>query len=129
MAHEATAPDAGDRDEEIPIAPVRERPPRREGKPPRTVQKGAKKSVPWDVAKIYIGAGRKAKIRPGDIVGAIANELQIDAEAVGAIEIFDRFSLVEVPEEIAEDIIDALRSTHIKGKKVPVRRDKGERRG
>jgi ATP-dependent RNA helicase DeaD len=129
MAHEATATDAGDREEEIPIVPVRERPPRREGKAPRTVQKGTKKSVPWDVAKIYIGAGRKAKIRPGDIVGAIANELQIDAEAVGAIEIFDRFSLVEVPEEIAEDIIGALRATHIKGKKVPIRRDKGDRHG
>ena len=129
LAHEATAPETGDREEEIPIVPVRERPPKREGKPPRTVAKGAgargpRKETPWDVAKIYIGAGRKAKIRPGDIVGAIANELQIDAEAVGAIEIFDRFSLVEVPDEIADDIIDALKATHIKGKKVPVRRDR-----
>ena len=47
-------------------------------------------------------------------------------DAVGAIEIFDRFSLVEVPEEIADDIVNALRSSHVKGKKVMVRRDKTE---
>lgn len=126
LAHEATATDAGEKDQEIPVVQSgRDRPdrPKREGKPPRTVQ-GSKKKVEWDVAKIYIGAGRKAKIRPGDIVGAIANELQIDAEAVGAIEIFDRFSLVEVPDEIADDIVSALKATHIKGKKVPVRRDR-----
>ena len=57
-------------------------------------------------------------------MGAIANELQIDADAIGAIEIYDRFSLVEVPDEIADDIVDTLRATHIKGKRVPIRRDK-----
>jgi ATP-dependent RNA helicase DeaD len=71
-----------------------------------------------------MGAGRKAKVRPGDLVGAIANEVGIDAGAIGAIQIADRYSLVEVPEEIAEDIIEALRATTIKGKRVLVRRDR-----
>ena len=62
-------------------------------------------------------------MKPGDLVGAIANEVGIESSAIGAIEIADRFSLVQVPEEIAEEIIAALRSTTIKGKKVPVRRD------
>jgi ATP-dependent RNA helicase DeaD len=57
-------------------------------------------------------------------VGAIANEVGIDAGAIGAIQIADRYSLVEVPEEIAEDIIEALRATTIKGKRVLVRRDR-----
>ena len=78
----------------------------------------------WDVTRLYIGAGRKAGVRPGDLVGAIANEAGVDSSAIGAIEISDRFSLVEVPEEIAEDIIGALRSTTIKGKRVAVRRDR-----
>jgi len=43
---------------------------------------------------------------------------------IGAIEITDGYSTVEVPEEIAEDIITALRSTTIKGKRVLVRRDR-----
>jgi len=77
-----------------------------------------------DVTRVYVGAGRKSGIRPGDLVGAIANEARVDSSNIGAIEIADRFSLVEVPERIAERIIDALRSTKIKGKRVTVRRDR-----
>ncbi len=81
-------------------------------------------SPPWDVANLWIGAGRLAKVRPGDLVGAIANEVGIDSSAIGAIQIADRFSLVEVPEEIADDIIEALRRSTIKGRQVLVRRDR-----
>ncbi len=125
MAHEASGNDKHEAEEEIPVerSSISHDRPKREGKPPRTVA-GNKRKPGWEVAKIYIGAGRKAKIRPGDIVGAIANELKIDADAIGAIEIYDRFSLVEVPDEIADDIVTTLRATHIKGKRVPVRRDK-----
>ena len=76
------------------------------------------------MTRVYVGAGRKAGIRPGDLVGAIANEARIDSRSIGAIEVADRFSLVEVPEEMADQIIDALRSTTIKGKRVTVRRDR-----
>ncbi len=78
----------------------------------------------WEVTRLYIGAGRNANVRPADLVGAISNEVGIDGRAVGAIQIADKFSIVEVPEEIAEDIITALRATTIKGKRVPVRRDR-----
>ncbi len=78
----------------------------------------------WDVARLYIGAGRMAKIRPADLVGAIVNEAGVDPRAIGAIQITERFSLVEVPDEIADGIIDTLRGATIKGKRVPVRRDR-----
>jgi len=78
----------------------------------------------WDVARLYIGAGRAANVRANDLVGAIVNEAGVDARAIGAIQITDRFSLVEVPAEIADSIIEALRATTIKGKRVPVRRDR-----
>jgi ATP-dependent RNA helicase DeaD len=92
----------------------------------RRAQRGPRRGRPteWDVTRVYIGAGRKAGVRPADLVGAIANEVGIDSGAIGAIEIADRFSLVEVPEEIVEDVIGALRSTTIKGKRVTVRRDR-----
>lgn len=77
-----------------------------------------------DVARVFVGLGRKAGIRPGDLVGAIANEAGLDSRAIGAIEITDRFSLVEVPDDAAEDVIRALRSTTIRGKKVLARRDR-----
>ncbi len=92
---------------------------RTDGRPPRTARK-----PDWAVARLWVGAGRKAQLRPGDLVGAIANEVGIDAGAIGAIQIADGYSTVEVPEEIAEDIITALRSTTIKGKRVLVRRDR-----
>ena len=87
------------------------------GKPPRITPE-------WDVARLYIGAGRLAKIRPSDLVGAIVNEAGVDPRAIGAIQITERFSLVEVPDEIADGIIDTLRGATIKGKRVPVRRDR-----
>jgi ATP-dependent RNA helicase DeaD len=78
----------------------------------------------WDVARLYIGAGRQAKVRPSDLVGAIVNEAGVDPRAIGAIQITERFSLVEVPDDIADGIIDTLRGATIKGKRVPVRRDR-----
>ena len=73
------------------------------------------------MARLYIGAGRTAGIRPGDLVGAIANEAGLDSNVIGAIEVMDRFSLVEVPADLARDIVDALGRTRIKGNKVAVR--------
>ena len=73
------------------------------------------------MAKVYIGAGREAGIRPGDLVGAIANESRLNSNVIGAVEVMDRFSLVEVPEVLAREIIETLSRTRIKGQKVAVR--------
>ena len=62
----------------------------------------------------------ESEIRPADLVGAIVNEAGIDPRAIGAIQIADRFSLVEVPEEVADEIIGTLRAATIKGRRVPV---------
>jgi ATP-dependent RNA helicase DeaD len=78
----------------------------------------------FEVTRLFVGAGRKVGVRPTDIVGAIANEAGIDARTIGSIEIADRFSLVEVPEDAADDIIAALGASTIKGKRVVVRRDR-----
>ncbi|MES2522960.1 MAG: DEAD/DEAH box helicase [Gemmatimonadota bacterium] len=110
----------GDPRGDRPARPARERIAVPDGAP-RT-KKGTKPD--WATTRLWVGAGRKMKMRPGDLVGAIANEVGIDAGVIGAIQIADGYSTVEVPEEIAEDIINALRSTTIKGKRVVVRRDK-----
>jgi ATP-dependent RNA helicase DeaD len=107
-------------DQERPLARARESAPAT-----ATRAKGKGRAAPgWEAARLYIGAGRKAKVRPGDVVGAITNEAGVDASAIGAIQIADRFSIVEVPEELADDIIAALRASTIKGKSVSVRRDR-----
>lgn len=81
------------------------------------------------LTRIYIGAGRRAGIRPGDVVGAITGEAGVDSRALGTIEIADRFSTVEVPEELAKKIIGALRTATLRGQKVVVRRDNGKTDG
>ncbi len=75
-------------------------------------------------ARIFVGAGRAAGMRPADLVGAIANEAKANPRDIGAIQIADRFSLVEVPESIADSVIRALRGATLRGQKVVVRRDR-----
>jgi ATP-dependent RNA helicase DeaD len=77
------------------------------------------------MTRLFVGVGRSAGIRPQDLVGAIAGESHLSGRDIGAIEIADRFSLVEVPESAAADVIAALRGTTIKGKKATVRRERG----
>jgi ATP-dependent RNA helicase DeaD len=76
--------------------------------------------------RLFIGGGRRTGIRPGDLVGAITNEAGVPGGAVGAIQITDNFSLVEVTEDAAEHIVRALQSATIKGRKLQVRRDRGD---
>ena len=80
------------------------------------------------LTRVYIGGGKKANMRPADIVGAIVNEAGIAAGDIGTIDIGDNFSLVELPEEMTDKVITALRGAKIKGKKLTVRRDKARNR-
>jgi ATP-dependent RNA helicase DeaD len=90
---------------------------------PRRDKPEARRRDSGDVTRVYIALGRKAGVRPGDLVGAIANEAGLDSRDIGAIEIADRFSLVEVPETATDEVIRALRATTIRGKRVMARRD------
>jgi len=101
-------------------APFEERP--RFG--PRKSRAAPGRALGGDSVRLYIGAGRFAALRPGDLVGAITNEAGVGGDAIGAIEIADRFSLVEVRAEHADAIIRALRGTTLRGRKVNVRRDR-----
>jgi ATP-dependent RNA helicase DeaD len=119
-----TATDGG-RETEIP------EPPRTEGR----IRGGGYGRVPRparlsrgrdDTARIFVGAGRHAGIRPADLVGAITGEAGIASRELGAIEIADRFSLVEVPQDRADDIVAAMKKATLRGLKVQVRRDRDE---
>ncbi len=75
---------------------------------------------------LRIGVGKKAAVRPGDLVGAITGEAGIESKYLGAIKVQHDHSLVQVPQQLADRIITALKSTTIRGKSVEVRIDKGE---
>ncbi len=76
------------------------------------------------VTRLFVGAGRSAGIRPSDLVGAIANEAGLRGSEIGAIQVADGFSLVEVPEGSADAVIRSLRAATVKGQKVVVRRER-----
>lgn len=120
LVHQASGAEA-EPAEEIPPPPPVERP--RPAKPRRPSKPAPRRPVAGMV-RLYIGLGRHAGVRPADLVGAIAGETGLSGRSIGAIEITDRFSLVEVPAESARAVVQALRATRIKGKKVLVRRDR-----
>ncbi len=75
-----------------------------------------------ETARLYVSLGRKDGIRPGDLVGAIANETNLSGREIGPIKLAERFSVVGVPEWAADDVIEALRRTTLKNQKATVRR-------
>lgn len=82
-----------------------------------------KREVSGARERLFIGGGRKLKIRPGDIVGAIVAHTSLGAKSLGSIVIQDRHSLIDVPAASAKDVVEALQRVGIKGKKLLVRRD------
>jgi ATP-dependent RNA helicase DeaD len=124
LAHEAGG--AVDDDEEIPQ--VGFRPERDGGRAPAGRGAGAGprggRSAGGPASRLFVGMGRDAGIRPGDLVGAITGETGLKGRDIGAIEIHQRFALVEVPEGAADEVVQALRATMIKGRKATVRRDR-----
>ncbi|MEU6814249.1 DEAD/DEAH box helicase [Streptomyces sp. NPDC046860] len=80
------------------------------------------------MTRLFVGAGRSAGVRPQDLVGAIAGETRLSGRDIGAIEIADRFSLVEVPEEAADDVVRAMRGANVKGRRAQVRRERDHAR-
>ena len=71
---------------------------------------------------LYVAMGRKAGMRPGDLVGAIANEVGLEGRQIGPIRIADNYSVVGVPERAVEEAIGVLNGSTIRGKATKVRR-------
>jgi ATP-dependent RNA helicase DeaD len=76
------------------------------------------------MVRLVITAGEQRGVRPKDLVGAIAGEADIPGTSIGAIEIGERQSLVEVPESVADKVIRALSKATIKGQRVTATREK-----
>jgi ATP-dependent RNA helicase DeaD len=127
LADLAVAGDAAE--EDVPVPPPSRKSPgfrERDSKAGRadTRRDGAAHATPPRLVRLFIGAGRRAGIRPADLVGAIANESRISSRDLGLIQIGDDFSLVEVPQEDADRVIAAMKRSSIRGKKVTIRRDR-----
>jgi ATP-dependent RNA helicase DeaD len=72
------------------------------------------------MTRLFVNAGRNQSIRPQDIVGAIANEANIPGKSIGAIDILDTYTFVDVPTEFVDRVIPALQRSGVKGRPVNV---------
>lgn len=70
------------------------------------------------MVRFFINVGRNVDISPRELVKAIAEQAGIAAKRVGRINIYDRFSFVEVPEDVAPFVFEALRQTKINGARI-----------
>ncbi|MGB7327787.1 MAG: helicase-related protein, partial [Rubripirellula sp.] len=94
-----------------------DRPPRRVG----TVRPG--------MQRFRVEVGRVDGVKPGNLVGAIANEAGIEGEFIGPISIQDHFTTIDLPEGMPNDIFNTLQNTWVMGKKLNISRDMGARTG
>ncbi len=73
------------------------------------------------MVRLFLDVGRNHNIGPGDIVGAIANEGNVPGKAIGAIDVYDRFTLVDLPAEFVQQVVEGMSNTRIRKQKVNVR--------
>ena len=72
------------------------------------------------MVRLFINIGKKQRVRPGDIFGAIAGESGMDGKLIGTIDMYDKYTFVEVPREYAREVLNAMKNVKIKGKTVAV---------
>ncbi len=70
--------------------------------------------------RFRVSVGEKDRIKPGNIVGAIANEAKIDANDIAKIAIYNTFSTVDLPEDISDEKLDILKSVQVSGRKLDI---------
>jgi ATP-dependent RNA helicase DeaD len=113
--------------DEVEIPEVSEHPKKKNrekehyGKGSKFTKPKVKGNVGPGTGLVYIGLGRKAGVRPGDLVGAIANETELTGREIGPIRISDSYSVVGVPEDSVDTVVNAILASSIRGKKARAR--------
>ncbi|EZP38904.1 MULTISPECIES: DEAD/DEAH box helicase [Janthinobacterium] len=77
------------------------------------------------VTAYRIEVGREHAVTPSNIVGAIANEANLEAKHIGRIDIFDNYSVLDLPEGMPPEILDHLKSVVVSGQKLRISLDDG----
>jgi ATP-dependent RNA helicase DeaD len=72
------------------------------------------------MVRLFVNVGKMDRVSAGDLVGAFTGEAKIDSNQIGMIEIFDKYSFVEVSDHSVNDIMDGMINSRIKGRKVNI---------
>lgn len=79
-----------------------------------------------DMARLFINIGKNQNVKPGDILGAIAGESGMPGKMVGSIDMYDKYTFVEVPRESADAVLTAMKDVKIKGKNIHMEKANGK---
>ncbi len=91
-----------------------------EGKP-RATRERPDSGPDAGMARYRVEVGHAHGVRPGNIVGAIANEAGLDSSAIGRIGIRDEYSLVDLPDDLSGEVIEHLRKVWVSGQRLRLR--------
>ncbi len=75
-----------------------------------------------DMASFRIEVGNNHDVKPGNIVGAIANEAGLDSKNIGHIKIYDDYSLVDLPKGMPKDVFNELKTVWVSGQQLKISR-------
>jgi ATP-dependent RNA helicase DeaD len=70
--------------------------------------------------RFRVEVGHLHKVKPGNIVGAIANEADIDSKYIGRISIFDDYSLIDLPEDMPKELLNELKNVRVVGQRLNI---------
>ena len=114
----------GDRPERGDQGQRRDRPDRankgERGNFDRNGARGGKGRPQVPMSRLFLNVGSKMHVEPRDLVGAIAGETGIPGRSIGAIEIHEKFCFVEIPTEMADEVIKGMTGSQIRGYKVAI---------
>jgi ATP-dependent RNA helicase DeaD len=91
-----------------------------ERKPRRKAEDFEQQPVEAGMDRFRVEVGHNHKVKPGNIVGAIANEADIDSKFIGRINIFDDYSLVDLPENMPKELLTQLRQVRVVGQRLNI---------
>ena len=74
-----------------------------------------------EMARFVVGVGYDDGLRPGNLVGAIANEADLDSAYIGHIEILDNYAVVDLPEGMPKPVMQKLQKTRVCGRPLDIR--------
>ncbi|SHI12922.1 DEAD/DEAH box helicase [Sporanaerobacter acetigenes] len=72
------------------------------------------------MVRLFVNIGRRENISPRHIVGAITGETSLPRKSIGKVDIYDKFTFVEVPKEYVKEVLAGLKNHKIKGKKINI---------
>lgn len=117
----AERPERGDR----PARFERGDRPERSGDRPERGPRPPRRELQGNYINYRIEVGKEHGVRAGDIVGAIANEANIDSQFIGNIKLFDHFSTVELPGDMPTEVFQHLKKVYVRKQKLNISVDTG----